>query len=69
MKSSKYEKWAERYVNSPKWDKTVHMKEAWNASLIKVISLIRYRNKCFEGNWQHEDIEMLIDDIKDMVEK
>jgi hypothetical protein len=27
------------------------------------------RNKEFEGDWQHEDVEFLMEDIREMVEK
>ena len=40
---------------------------SWNAAANTILTTIKRRNKEFEGNWQHEDIELLIDDIKEII--
>ena len=44
-------------------------KESWNVAIKNILRKIKYRNKVFEGNWQHEDIEFLIEDLEGMIEK
>ena len=65
MKTSKFQKWSSKQLGGNSQDNLI----GWNASLKKVISLIERRNKIFEGNWQHEDIDYLLEDIKEMLEK
>ena len=63
---TKFQKWEEKYFvgyeNSP-------TKDAWNAACNSILRMIKTRNKEFEGNWQHEDIDFLMYDIKKMLEK
>lgn len=44
-------------------------KESWNAAVKHILKSLQYRNRQFEGNWQHEDIDYLIEDLKGMIEK
>lgn len=71
MKKTKFQKW---YIKNLHGRMTPYghrdfQKESWNSSINKIIRLIRYRNREFEGNWQHEDIDYLLEDLKEMIEK
>lgn len=68
MKKSPFQK----YVNSY----AVHLglpegacKFGWNGAINKIHSLIKRRNNIFEGNWYHEDIDILMEDLRKMIEK
>jgi hypothetical protein len=37
----------------------------WNAACETILRTIKRRHKEFEGNWQHEDIEILMREIKE----
>lgn len=66
---SRFEKWEEKFLQSPEHYSIPYTQAAWNAALTKTISLIQRRNKIFEGSWQHEDIDYLIEDLKRMIQK
>jgi len=68
MKKSKYEKWKDKYYENYYSD-TPEVKDAWNAACLSVLGLIRYRDNIFKGDWQHEDISYLKEDILKMIEK
>ena len=70
IKKSQYQKWLNN--NYPSHDSISFIaKESWNAVCNKILSKINYKQKQFgrEFGWQHEDIEYLIEDIKEMIEK
>lgn len=70
MKTSKFQEWHSSTPTNCNGDIcTNSRKEGWNGALNKVLSLIKRRNKIFEGNWQHEDVEYLIEDLQEMIEK
>ena len=66
MKKSKFEK----YLDKSNWKAQYFgQKEAWNAACKLILNKIKYRNKQFEGMWQHEDIDILIEEVQGMIEK
>lgn len=66
MRESKFNRWERTCIKSFKWNNAP--KQAWNAALKKSIRIIKYKHKLFEGNWQHEDIEYLIEALEEMIE-
>ena len=64
---SKYQKWFKN--NLPGDSNGSNAKYGWNAACKSIVATIKRRNKAFEGHWQHEDIEFLMEDIKDMISK
>ena len=67
---SKFQKWFQKsmcYAYSPASE--VAAEDGWNAACKSILAKIRYKNKVFEGNWQREDIDSLIEEIQGMVEK
>lgn len=63
MKISKFQKWRQ------KSHEPADSEAGWNAACNHILRVIHRRNKEFEGNWQHEDVDYLMEDIKEMVEK
>lgn len=66
MKESKFNQWENKHI--PSYKSSNELKYAWNAALKKSIRIIKYKHKLFEGNWQHEDIEYLIEALEEMIE-
>ncbi len=71
MKKSKFQKWYNKIFQNKitRFRHQDDQKESWNAAVKHILKSIQYKNKMFEGNWQHEDVDFLIEDLKDMIEK
>jgi hypothetical protein len=73
MKKSKFQKWQDKIQPNTNYSYNdgygQGSKDAWNAACKSILKSIQYKNRMFEGNWQHEDINFLMEDIKDMIEK
>jgi hypothetical protein len=67
MKKSKFKKWCLNYDETR--IESDAQKDGWNAACESILRKIKTRNKNFEGNWQHEDIEYLMEEIKEMIER
>ena len=65
----KFDKWISKSDNKTICNFQDGAKAGWNASVGIVLRRIRYLDSQFEGNWQHEDIDMLIDFIKELETK
>lgn len=43
---------------------------SWNAAVKHALKLIKSTNRAAEGySWQHEDIDILIEDLEELIEK
>jgi len=67
MKLSTFEKWYNRYPFE--LDGYNELQLAWNGAILAVISKIKYKNRVLGGQWQHEDIEILIQELGEMINK
>ena len=69
-KQTEYSKWSNKEYKTLEFnDPNFAAKLGWNAAVKKILRRISYRNRCFEGNWQHEDIDTVIEELREMVEK
>jgi hypothetical protein len=65
-----HEKWLSKTRKTVEWNDPVFTsKLGWNAAVKKILGRMKYRNKMFEGSWQHEDIDIFMEELKEMVEK
>lgn len=69
MKKSKYQKWFNKKFTPVSSSSINSTKSAWNGACKSILVSIRRRHKELEGNWRHEDVEFLMEDIEDMIEK
>jgi hypothetical protein len=67
---SDYEQWLPKQYRGVIWnDPCFTAKLGWNAAVKKILGRMKYRNKMFEGSWQHEDIDFFMEELKEMIEK
>lgn len=59
-------KWLSKNKPHYQWPSILAAEDGWNAACETILRTIKRRHKEFEGNWQHEDIEILIQEIKGM---
>jgi conjugal transfer/entry exclusion protein len=74
MKNSKFEKWYKKEYESSSDQKLNdshrdELKKTWNAAMSNIYKEMKRRNKDFEGNWQHEDIDYMLEYIQETIEK
>jgi hypothetical protein len=71
MKQSPFQKWYVKNIKGTSMDLGVGdgATRGWNGAILKILRRIQYRNRIFEGNWQHEDIDTLISELKEMLEE
>jgi len=74
-KETQFDKfWDKVFIGDSHWNEKTNRDEimalkGWNAAVKSILGLIKRTDRKLDYNWQHEDVAMLVEQIKEMVEK